>query len=816
MNKQKSAVKIFSVILCLLMLVGICPDFEVITSAATPTKVSSISLEIDIPRPGATPDYEAYYDVHCKKTKRFDETDKMVNGVSWRYQKVNTSTTMKPTDTFVKGVQYTFSIVVQVKDGYIFDAADNYNSNVAAYVNGKRATVVAIHGDGFNAKNVLVINYTFDACNYSIIDLVKINNVKIPKAGNTVSFDAVPAGSGYIVSMVNWYDGPTTSSNMLAAGDVFQANREYTLEIFVRANDGCRLKTDADDYPAFTAKVNNVAATLIDSFTNDGRAAGFTITYSTGAVISEVSVSDIEIPRTGNTPDFSGTVDGVGYKILDVNGYEWEKQVFPYTSMSPDEKYEAGTAYRLLLRLEAEEGYTFDIQYAIIDDEQADVYYEVDTYCEIIYYFNIPADITTVDITGITAPVADGTADMTAETSSPDYVITDIEWKDTTTGAYKDYIYNITKFSEGREYTVDITVKPTGNNSFRSEEAYGIELPDITAKIDGKYAGVYSNDNGKNEAKIYYRFKTPVEKVIVTGLDEPVAGQTPDMTAESTKAGYEINKVEWYDNSVTPGVKLSATDKFIAGHNYTVQITLYACNDFFFNVEDGEQEITATINGKDAIEYLSESYGTAKIGYSVTVPVPHTHTPSDWKTDANQHWKVCTDSACGEITSAKENHKDLNGDEKCDTCAYPMPKPVASELLLKTDCQYIVSHKDKTVIIPVGTKISDVKANILNEKYAVLLKDGKAAADTTLTGTGMSIQVLGKDNAVLSTYKVVVLYDTDGNGVIQAADARLTLRASVNLESIKNEYLTASDINKSGKLEAADARSILRKSVGLD
>ncbi len=804
--------KIVSVLICVTLLIGICPIFEVISSAATPTKISSISFEIDIPRPGATPDYEAYYDVHCKKTTRFDEADKMINGVSWRYQKVNTPTTLKNTDTFVKGVQYTFSIVVQVKDGYIFDAADNYNSNVTAYVNGKRATVIAIHGDGYNAKNVLVINYTFGACDYSIIDMVKINDVKIPKAGNTVSFDATPASTDYTVSMMSWYD--ETAHEAVLAGDIFKANHEYTLEIFVRAAAGYKLKTDEDDGPDFAAKINNVEAELIYADTNGGVAAGIRKTYSTGSVINEVSVSDIEIPRTGNTPDFSGTVDGVGYKILDVNGIEWEKQVFPYTNVEPDEKYEANTAYRILIRLQAESGYTFDIQYAIIDDEQADVYYEGDTYCEIVYYFNIPADITTVDITGITAPVAGAAADMTAEVSSPDYVITDIEWKDTTAGSYKEYIYNITSFSEGREYTVDITVKPTGNNSFRIEEAYGIELADITAKIDGKYAGVYSNDNGRNEAKIYYRFKTPVEKVVVTGLTEPVAGATPDMTAESTKAGYEIHKIEWIDT--TTSTKLSETDKFVAGHSYTVQITLYACNDFVFNVIDFEQEITGTINGKDAIEYFSESYSTAKIGYSFAIPAPHTHTPSGWKTDANQHWKVCTDSECGQITYAKENHKDLNGDEKCDICSYPMPKPVTKELILKAGCTYTVDHTAKTVIVTLGDTASASAANISNEKFAILTSDKKAVADTAFMGTGMLIQVLGKDNSVLSEYKVIVKYDADGNGEAQASDARLVLRASVGLESIENEYLTASDIDNSGALEASDARSILRKSVGLD
>ena len=816
MKKRSLTAKTLSVVLSILMLLGACPIFGVIASAATPTKISSISLEIDKPRPGLTPDYTATYDVHCQKTTRFDEADKMINGVSWRYQKVNTSTTLKKTDTFTKGVQYTFSIVVQVKDGYVFDAADNYSSNVAAYVNGKRATVVAIHGDGYNAKNVLVINYTFDACDYFTINSVKLYDVKLPKMGEQVSFNVTPASTDYTVSTVTWHDD--TANKTLAAGDVFQANHNYTLEVFVRAAAGCRLKTDADDGPDFTAKINNVEAELIYAATNGGVAAGIRMTYSTDSVIRKISVSDIEIPKAGNHADYTCVIDGVGYE-LDTYGIDWTKNGGWGSALPIAETFQAGQSYELKIWLKAKDGYSFMVNWldeviaeAEINGEAAEVYLNAtDKDCQIIIVYDVPADIKAVDITGITEPFAGGSADMTAEASSPDYEVTDVAWKDTT-GEYKDYIYNITSFTEGREYTVDITVIPTGNNSFRPDPDY--DIPDITAKINGKNAGVYS-EGGRDKATIYYRFRTPVEIVTVTGLDEPVADKTPDMTAESTKAGYTIHKVEWYDDSATPAAKLSATDKFIAGHNYTVQITLYAVNDFAFNVEGGYQEITATINGKDAIEYGSHEYGTAVIGYKFSVPAPHTHTPSAWKTDAANHWKVCTDSTCGEITSAKEAHKDTDGNEKCDKCAYPMPKPLTPELLLKSGSAYKADHTAKTVKVTAKDTVAVAKQNILNEKYAILTSDKKAADSKTVMGTGMIVQILAKDSSVLREYKVIVPCDVDGNGEIQATDARLALRASVNLEKVEGVYKTAADTDGDGSINASDARTILRRSVGL-
>lgn len=58
--------------------------------------------------------------------------------------------------------------------------------------------------------------------------------------------------------------------------------------------------------------------------------------------------------------------------------------------------------------------------------------------------------------------------------------------------------------------------------------------------------------------------------------------------------------------------------------------------------------------------------------------------------------------------------------------------------------------------------------------------------------------------------------DVDGNLKVEAADARLTLRCAVNLETIRTEYRKNADMNKDGKIGADDARLVLRKSVNLD
>ncbi len=62
----------------------------------------------------------------------------------------------------------------------------------------------------------------------------------------------------------------------------------------------------------------------------------------------------------------------------------------------------------------------------------------------------------------------------------------------------------------------------------------------------------------------------------------------------------------------------------------------------------------------------------------------------------------------------------------------------------------------------------------------------------------------------------LLLGDVDGDNRVSAADARVALRASVELEKLTDQQFLAADVDKNGKLQAADARLILRAAVGLE
>ncbi len=68
----------------------------------------------------------------------------------------------------------------------------------------------------------------------------------------------------------------------------------------------------------------------------------------------------------------------------------------------------------------------------------------------------------------------------------------------------------------------------------------------------------------------------------------------------------------------------------------------------------------------------------------------------------------------------------------------------------------------------------------------------------------------------LFEYDAYTLGDVDNDGKVTASDARLALRASVNLEKLTATQTKAADIDKSSTVTASDARMILRASVGLE
>ncbi|MBQ8411662.1 MAG: hypothetical protein IJX15_08055, partial [Ruminiclostridium sp.] len=125
-----------------------------------------------------------------------------------------------------------------------------------------------------------------------------------------------------------------------------------------------------------------------------------------------------------------------------------------------------------------------------------------------------------------------------------------------------------------------------------------------------------------------------------------------------------------------------------------------------------------------------------------------------------------------------------------------------------TDSSNAKKEDDKIVV-----KTGFTPAQLLKQASSgavITDKSGNSVTSAAL-GTGMKLTFNDGKTAV-----IVLKGDIDGNGTINAADARLALRASVKLESFDSAQTKAADIDGKTGVAAADARLILRASVKLE
>ena len=103
-----------------------------------------------------------------------------------------------------------------------------------------------------------------------------------------------------------------------------------------------------------------------------------------------------------------------------------------------------------------------------------------------------------------------------------------------------------------------------------------------------------------------------------------------------------------------------------------------------------------------------------------------------------------------------------------------------------------------------------------NKEAVVTVKDknGNELADDATPGTGSTVTIAVGDTVVTKT--IVVTGDVDGDGQVNASDARLALRAAAKLDELGGAFASAADPDSSDTVNATDARMILRAAAKLD
>lgn len=124
----------------------------------------------------------------------------------------------------------------------------------------------------------------------------------------------------------------------------------------------------------------------------------------------------------------------------------------------------------------------------------------------------------------------------------------------------------------------------------------------------------------------------------------------------------------------------------------------------------------------------------------------------------------------------------------------------------KEELQFITSgwQVQGSYITGLGEKISPTEFNQNVKKGSC-----EILTSNRYVGTGTVIKYKDKE------YTAIVDMDTNGDGTITAADARIALRASAQIITLSDAQAIAANANSDNKITASDARLILRKSAKL-
>ena len=411
----------------------------------------------------------------------------------------------------------------------------------------------------------------------------------------------------------------------------------------------------------------------------------------------EQSISTLDLtvtaPIEGEKPSYN-KIDGRGYYSdngiqgsstrIFKNGIAWYKSASSYFSPGTTATFEGNKTYTVKINLLPETNYVFATNVsAKINGKTA----TIETYDDgsILVYANLTSSSSTktaiskVDLT-VVKPIIGKTPTFAkvdeAQYFSEKYGTVSncsngVTWTNegsgvniTVSNPFKDGTkYKVTYYLTAKDgYKFDSNTKCTINGSTAS-----VGLTDST-HITVSLSNLVPGDGKKEITGLDLSVTAPKdgEKPNYTKIDG--TGYYSDNGINGTSTKIYKNGIAWYKSAssyISPGT----TETFKGGSEYTIKIALTAKDGYKF-----AKTVTAKINGKTA---TVENFDDGSVNVSVKLTAlskEHKHTDSAWKNDSESHWKNCTDSACGMITVAKEAHKDVNKDNKCDVCSYAIPK----------------------------------------------------------------------------------------------------------------------------------------------
>ncbi len=141
-----------------------------------------------------------------------------------------------------------------------------------------------------------------------------------------------------------------------------------------------------------------------------------------------------------------------------------------------------------------------------------------------------------------------------------------------------------------------------GTCAFGYDKSYSPVAAFTIYTTEGSVGDTYVKNNIYHKDIFTVEYIKPITNVAFTDIVEPVVGESPSFTYNTTAEGFTVKNAKPVWNNETDGTTVSATKTFKNLKVYRVEFTLKADKGYRFAVNDKRKTtVKGTINGQDAI-----------------------------------------------------------------------------------------------------------------------------------------------------------------------------------------------------------------------
>lgn len=296
-------------------------------------EISDIKLTgVTAPKEGKTPAYAGGV--------RFEGTSAdglSFDSFSWYDETENI--TLKSTDKFVAGHEYSVIIGVKAKLGYEFAVNSSWKPMVTATVNSYKATVLKAYEK--DPREVIDVKYNFGECSESVIKQIYINGVTAPVPGEYPDYSfsfgnggyglTYPDGVTFASTPFEWIDRSNGGTTVYPT-DKFIAGHNYAVKFQLTPDSGYSFNISNSNLSVLHINGNSVPNDgnhHIIGGNGTGSMTFFYTFYWAPITVDDIKILGITAPASGRKPDYTATLGNPALYGFDPNygvnkcGFYW-------------------------------------------------------------------------------------------------------------------------------------------------------------------------------------------------------------------------------------------------------------------------------------------------------------------------------------------------------------------------------------------------------------------------------------------------------------------------------------------------------------